>query len=1250
MHALIHRRIVVPAVLVVILTIIFISSLPSLNDFHFGRLQATNGVSAKAAAAAAESVEQSADMVYPLFDYTYDKIFKLSAEKQVSKDPCIDVALPNGGNVAKPGDGIRVLITGGAGFIGSNLVDRLLQLGYKVRIFDNLYTGFLRNVPIDHENVEFFLGDILDKDAISAALEGIDFVYHLAAMSKVVPSLKSPAMARFCTESNALGSWNVLDAVREQGGVQKVIYAASSTYYGNKPAPHREDMAPDFLTPYAASKYEGELQMQMFDRLFGVPTISTRFFMVYGPRQPSTGAYAIVTGVFAKQASEGKPLTIEGDGSHYRDFIHVHDIVEGLILSQQNPDLRGDVVNLGSGSAFSVQDVANLVSSSQVHVEPRANDLEGTLANTCKMKRSLGYKAKKDFKVEMAFMARETMEGNVFMQPWLTPIHALSAPHLLAPGSPMFRWPGQTSDLDALLLALKHVEEKALREGESVSRRVSLIMFVLTSNETEQASDLLLNTVFSLVRFGGVRSYIVAAKDEEALSICVALNLPCYDARNQSQPALVSSLISSSYDVHVVKLGNAYISNVESTLAAFISENANADVVGAKPYGDAFIRSNDRTKAAFTLWARSAASPAQYEDGGEILFDIDNWPALDLTKASFTVDRHCGSSWLDTATITQTVTSQTASPTLLEPRPAGRRLRRRPFKVVLAVIVTTIVIVALILGLYFGLHNRSSSIPSSPESPASPSSAPSAAPSSSPIPSGSSNPPATLLASAPASSFPPIQESFVSFAVEFYFFPDFSGNLASPNTFSDNLLNNIGNISGTKPYIRVGGNTQDLAIYDAALPVATQATYINGHPGDISIGPSFFEGYSSFPGSKFIHGLNLKNATNSAIGWKSLADETSVACKALDGKLVWWEYGNEPDVYPRSPSTWNAATYVDDWHNGTAAIQQQLSSSCPDMSSGSHYGFVGPSLLGTSGLPPVQLFKSGLNDNGEVKQYTMHHYMGSATDSATLQSSLMNHTAVTTKLASIVTEISNLNNPSLINPTNAAQNSIPFTLDEANSLLNGAPAGLDILSVFGSALWTVDYMLYCASIGLSRVHMQQGTGFLYNSWQPVAVPAKNMDIATSPPYYGNVAVAAMLGDLTKAIPQIFNVPLPGMGDYASAYAAYVDGTSLVRIAVVDLRAYNASSGVPRPSSTYTFVLPSALAIPDGREVRVQRLLAAGSDVRTGITWDGWSYAYELDGGRPVCMANVTVGETVVVGGGRVAVDLVRSSVAVLSFS
>ena len=193
-------------------------------------------------------------------------------------------------------------------------------------------------------------------------------------------------------------------------------------------------------------------------------------------------------------------------------------------------------------------------------------------------------------------------------------------------------------------------------------------------------------------------------------------------------------------------------------------------------------------------------------------------------------------------------------------------------------------------------------------------------------------------------------------------------------------------------------------------------------------------------------------------------------------------------------------------------------------------------------------------------------------------------------------------------------------------------------------------MLYCASIGLSRVHMQQGTGFLYNSWQPVAVPGKNMNINTSPPYYGNVAVAVMLGDLTKAIPQIVHVPLQGMSDYASAYAAYVNGSSLVRIAVVDLREYNASSGVPRPNSNYTFVLPSSLSISDGSEIAVQRLLAAGSDVNTGITWNGWSYAYELNNGQPVRMTNVTTGEKVMVRDGQVSVNMVQSSAAILSFA
>ena len=190
-------------------------------------------------------------------------------------------------------------------------------------------------------------------------------------------------------------------------------------------------------------------------------------------------------------------------------------------------------------------------------------------------------------------------------------------------------------------------------------------------------------------------------------------------------------------------------------------------------------------------------------------------------------------------------------------------------------------------------------------------------------------------------------------------------------------------------------------------------------------------------------------------------------------------------------------------------------------------------------------------------------------------------------------------------------------------------------------------MLWCASIGLSRVHMQQGTGFLYNSWEPVPTPKTG--ISTLPPFYGNIMVATMLGNITKAVPQIVNIPLPGLGNLVSSYACYVGGTQLARVAIIDMHEYNATSMLQRGNRNYTFSIPSALDIADGSQVRVQRLLAAGSDVRYGITWDGWSYAYELDLGRPVKMENVTTNEIVNVNGNVVTVELRDSSAAILNF-
>lgn len=577
----------------------------------------------------------------------FDRIHSLSTSKDRPVDPCQDIELPHGGDIVpKNVTNTKVLITGGGGFIGSNLVDRLLELGYTVRILDNLYTGFLRNVPLDKEGVEFILGDILDPAVLAKAVDGIDYVYHLAAMSKVVPSLKDPAMARFCVETNALGTWNVLNATRaviedkDGKGVKKVVYAASSTYYGNVPPPHREDLAPDFITPYAASKYEGELQMQMFDRLFNVPTISTRFFMVYGPRQPSTGAYAIVTGVFAKQAAEGKDLTIEGDGSHYRDFIHVDDIVKGMILAQQGPNIHGDVVNLGSGKAYSVQDVANLVSEKQTHVDARKNDLEGTLADTCRMKKLLGYRTTKEFKHEMAYMVKETLAGNVFMQSWLTSGHTLAAPHLLAPGTPVLAWPSAHDDLGLLLQSLEAIKVDG-RLNET-PRRISVVPFTVKDDDDEHlARSVLLNTIFSLVRFAGVLRYIVATNSAASLKTCLSLNLPCYDIAQSTYLELFSNLLDKEYDVHVAQVGNSYMRSAAAFMDGLV-EKGFSDIYHAKSGGDVFIRNNKGAKDSISAWIKDNKDKdtAKIKD----IFTVAEWPSTlrsNIAVSSFDVSRTC---------------------------------------------------------------------------------------------------------------------------------------------------------------------------------------------------------------------------------------------------------------------------------------------------------------------------------------------------------------------------------------------------------------------------------------------------------------------------------------------------------------------------------------------------------------------------------------------------------------------------------
>ena len=282
-----------------------------------------------------------------------------------------------------------MVVTGGAGFIGSHLTQGLIDKGYRVRVLDNLSQGKREWVPAQ---AEFFEGDILDQKLLKKVFEGASGVFHLAAMSKVAPSMKRP---EFCTEQNILGTQNVLIAAKN-AKVKKVVYAASSTYYGNQNAPQQEDMPPQPLNPYALSKLVGEQFCQLWTRAYNLPTMSLRFFNVYGPRQPSTGAYALVLGIFLKQRQEGRHLTVHGDGLQRRDFIYVSDVVGALIMALKS-EASGMVLNVGSGTNISVKELADLISKNQVFEPRRPGDAQVTLADITKTQTILHWKPKISF-------------------------------------------------------------------------------------------------------------------------------------------------------------------------------------------------------------------------------------------------------------------------------------------------------------------------------------------------------------------------------------------------------------------------------------------------------------------------------------------------------------------------------------------------------------------------------------------------------------------------------------------------------------------------------------------------------------------------------------------------------------------------------------------------------------------------------------------------------------------------------------
>jgi nucleoside-diphosphate-sugar epimerase len=277
----------------------------------------------------------------------------------------------------------KVLVTGGAGFIGSHLCEGLIARGLQVRVLDNLSYGRRKWVP---RTAEFMEGDIRDPDACRRGAAGVHGVFHLAAMSRSGASQK---LIELCTASNIVGTQNMLLAARD-AGVKRFIYSGSSTYYGSRPPPHRESDPPDLLNIYGVTKRVGEQYTLLFDQDFDLPSLVLRYFNVYGPRQPETGAYALVLGIFLKRRADGKVLEIHGDGRQRRDFVHVRDVVAANIAAYEST-LRGEVFNVGSGTSLSVKELADMISPDQVHTESRKGDSPATLADISRIRAQLGW-------------------------------------------------------------------------------------------------------------------------------------------------------------------------------------------------------------------------------------------------------------------------------------------------------------------------------------------------------------------------------------------------------------------------------------------------------------------------------------------------------------------------------------------------------------------------------------------------------------------------------------------------------------------------------------------------------------------------------------------------------------------------------------------------------------------------------------------------------------------------------------------
>jgi nucleoside-diphosphate-sugar epimerase len=310
------------------------------------------------------------------------------------------------------------LVTGGAGFIGSHLAEELERRGERVRVADSLITGHRRNLA-HLRTIEFVEGDLADLDVARTAVDGVDYVLHQAAIPSVPRSVTDPITSN---RANIDATLNVLVAARD-AGVRRVVYAGSSSAYGDMPTlPKREDMPTDPLSPYALQKLVGEQYLRLFTRLYGLETVTIRYFNVFGPRQDPSSAYSGVISLFAMRMLEGRAPTIQGDGGQTRDFTYVANVVDGVLRACTAPRASGEVINVAVGGRISINELCARMASvlgSTVQPEytpPRAGDVRDSQADITRAREILGYEPIVSFEEGL----RRTLE-------WYKAEHALAA-------------------------------------------------------------------------------------------------------------------------------------------------------------------------------------------------------------------------------------------------------------------------------------------------------------------------------------------------------------------------------------------------------------------------------------------------------------------------------------------------------------------------------------------------------------------------------------------------------------------------------------------------------------------------------------------------------------------------------------------------------------------------------------------------------------------------------------------------------